>query len=405
MKNYFERVKVARAGFSSGRSCSIPLAAALAAVSGQAATLTWDSDATFANGSTDGSGTWNTALLNWNNGAADVAWPNTTADIAVFGAGGTAGTVTVAGTVNVGTIRFNGGVTGGYLLTGGLLNGLGTISLGQGGVTSGTIESNITRAGALGLSSGTAASTLTLSGALNVTSITLSNLSIFTFAGTAANTTGNITIDSGGSGNVSTLILNKTPGVNAISGDVSMGHYGGSGRSSLPPAIRSRTRRRSASTRAASTGITRRSASRATTRPSAGCRGTNTRGANTVQNGGATDSVLVLSGNGLSKTATNGGANGSFTIQNGSTGKLSIVKNGTGTQVFQNGNTFNATYTGTTTINAGILSLVGLNFNSSPTVLAGGTLNIQGIHLQRLHHRRHRRGDRHRRQQQQLQTS
>ncbi|MFO1492111.1 MAG: hypothetical protein U1F87_14660, partial [Kiritimatiellia bacterium] len=211
MKNYFERVKVARAGFSSGRSCSIPLAAALAAVSGQAATLTWDSDATFANGSTDGSGTWNTALLNWNNGAADVAWPNTTADIAVFGAGGTAGTVTVAGTVNVGTIRFNGGVTGGYLLTGGLLNGLGTISLGQGGVTSGTIESNITRAGALGLSSGTAASTLTLSGALNVTSITLSNLSIFTFAGTAANTTGNITIDSGGSGNVSTLILNKTP--------------------------------------------------------------------------------------------------------------------------------------------------------------------------------------------------
>lgn len=89
----------------------------------RAATLTWDSDADGTNGATDGSGTWDTSVLNWYNGAAtDVVWPNTTVDTAVFGAsvGGTtlAGAITV-GTVNAGAITFN---KGGFTLTGGQIN-------------------------------------------------------------------------------------------------------------------------------------------------------------------------------------------------------------------------------------------------------------------------------------------
>lgn len=56
-------------------------------VQGNAATLTWDSNAATAPNPYDGGGTWNLTGLNFWNGTANVAWNNTTnaADIAAFG--------------------------------------------------------------------------------------------------------------------------------------------------------------------------------------------------------------------------------------------------------------------------------------------------------------------------------
>ncbi|WP_427308493.1 autotransporter-associated beta strand repeat-containing protein [Cupriavidus sp. H39] len=66
-----------------------------------------------------GSGTWDTSLTNsaWYNGTVSLPWNNATGDSAAFG--GTAGTVTVSGTVNVQNIGFQ---TTGYVLTGGTIN-------------------------------------------------------------------------------------------------------------------------------------------------------------------------------------------------------------------------------------------------------------------------------------------
>jgi hypothetical protein len=84
-------------------------AALFSVVPARAASLSWDSDATFANGSTDGPGSWNTTTANWNNGAANVAWVNANNDSAVFGNGGVGGTSPA--TVTLGTGITTNGLT------------------------------------------------------------------------------------------------------------------------------------------------------------------------------------------------------------------------------------------------------------------------------------------------------
>src|SRR5215207_4459565 len=91
------------------RGCAILATSIAVTTLARAALLTWDSDATFANGITDGSGTWDTTLANWNNGSADVPWQNANNDIAVFGNGLTGGTT--AATVTLGTAITAGGLT------------------------------------------------------------------------------------------------------------------------------------------------------------------------------------------------------------------------------------------------------------------------------------------------------
>ncbi len=83
---------------------------------------TWDADTGTA-GAQDGTGTWDTATANWWNGSTDVLWPNTTNDVAVFGAGsGAAGTVTVVNTNVVNGLIFNAPGSVSYTITGGKLN-------------------------------------------------------------------------------------------------------------------------------------------------------------------------------------------------------------------------------------------------------------------------------------------
>jgi len=144
----------------------LPLFIALTATL-NAASVTYDANTT-TTAAQDGAGAgWNTTNTNFWNGTADVAWPNTTSDTAVFGAGtgaGAAGTVTV-GTVTTNNITFNAPGSGNYTLAG------GTITLGG---TTPTITSipnatiSAVLAGTSGLavtSTGTATGTLTLSGA------------------------------------------------------------------------------------------------------------------------------------------------------------------------------------------------------------------------------------------------
>lgn len=85
----------------------------------RSATLNWDVTPGDAGVITDGSGEWTDLLGNWNTGTADTTWNNATLppDNAVFGAGGTAGTVTVMSPITVGDITFN-TVTDSYILTG-----------------------------------------------------------------------------------------------------------------------------------------------------------------------------------------------------------------------------------------------------------------------------------------------
>ncbi len=133
----------------------------MAAVSLSADTYTWSTNTTGA--AMDGPGVWDTATANWV-GAGDghTAWNNAGGDTAAFGAGGTAGTVTVdAGGITLGGLIFNAGVSGAYTLAGGPLtlvnaplfavNADAAISAPMGGTTS----LRKTGAGTLTLSGGT----------------------------------------------------------------------------------------------------------------------------------------------------------------------------------------------------------------------------------------------------------
>jgi autotransporter-associated beta strand protein len=91
-----------------------------------AATLTWDASGANPAAPTDGLGTWDSTLATWSNGTADVAWPNTNADVAVFGANnGAAGAITTSA-VTANGITFNAAGSGTYALSGGTITLDGT---------------------------------------------------------------------------------------------------------------------------------------------------------------------------------------------------------------------------------------------------------------------------------------
>lgn len=163
------------------------------------AQLNYDNDGSSTNGITEGtSAGWNTSSQPWYNpvGGTFSTWPNTDADIAVFGGGtsGTAGTVTV-GTVTANGIIFNTPFAGTYTLSSGTITLAGTTP---------TITVNTTQA--------TISSVLTGTAGLTKTGLSTGNL---TLSGSAANTYSGTTYVSGGN-----LTLNKTAGVNAVGGDI-----------------------------------------------------------------------------------------------------------------------------------------------------------------------------------------
>lgn len=123
------------------RAALVALSASLISHSAQAASLSWDGgDATFG-GTSGGTGIWDSnTTTNWSNAASEQAWTDTTGvDTAAFG--GTAGTVTVSGTVTANKLQLN--LTG-YTLTGGTVSLSGTTpTVAFGSIASTTINSAI----------------------------------------------------------------------------------------------------------------------------------------------------------------------------------------------------------------------------------------------------------------------
>lgn len=70
-------------------------------------TLTWDASGTSASSPVDGSGAWDTSTALWSDGANDKTWVNANNDIAVFGNGGTPGTLSLADDITAGGLTFN----------------------------------------------------------------------------------------------------------------------------------------------------------------------------------------------------------------------------------------------------------------------------------------------------------
>ncbi len=105
----------------------------------QSATLFWDGDADAAGNLTDGTnlggpGIWDTTTPNWWNGiSADVVWPDSPSDTAVFA--GTGGLVTLGVPIQAGTVQFD---SDGYTLRGSTLtlSGAATLNVAAGGKAS-----------------------------------------------------------------------------------------------------------------------------------------------------------------------------------------------------------------------------------------------------------------------------
>lgn len=128
----------------------------------QTTNLVWDPN----NNGADGAGTWNATSTIWTNpasGGTDIAWRNSTNDIAVFGVGnGAAGVVGVATVVTNGGVTFNASGSGNYIITN------GTIYLGGTAIVSNNANAAIGSviAGAAGLTKA-GSSTLTITNAGN----------------------------------------------------------------------------------------------------------------------------------------------------------------------------------------------------------------------------------------------
>ena len=112
----------------------------------------------------DGSSNWDSGT-NWANASSDLAWSD--GNNALFGYGGTAGTVTIGNMVAPNSITFNAAGSGNYLVTGGSINLPNTTAMVITATNAGaTISSAMVGAGSGGL---TTYGNLTLNGNLSFT--------------------------------------------------------------------------------------------------------------------------------------------------------------------------------------------------------------------------------------------
>ncbi|GAT32572.1 autotransporter-associated beta strand repeat-containing protein [Terrimicrobium sacchariphilum] len=142
----------------------------------RAASYTFDANTSSA-GVQDGAGTWNTTLSNFWNGTSDVKWPNQDTDVAVFGAGGGAGTMTITtGTVTTNGITFGPvAANSPYVISGGTITLAGanptiTVNTTNGGTINSTLvgTQGFIKAGTGGLTIGATADLSSLSGTIRV---------------------------------------------------------------------------------------------------------------------------------------------------------------------------------------------------------------------------------------------
>ena len=127
----------------------------------QADTATWDVGGASPTAPVAGSGNWTATDVNWSDGVADHTWTN--GDLAIFGANGAGGTVTVGDNFTVSGITFNTNYTLSQAITLTLTN--------SGVITADALTTNVigqyfggnigfTKEGAAGFSSISAATTV-----------------------------------------------------------------------------------------------------------------------------------------------------------------------------------------------------------------------------------------------------
>ena len=124
-----------------------------------AETFTWSTNTTGA--AQDGTGAWSNTVSNWVGvGDVHVLWNNANGDTAVFGAGGTGGTVTASSGITIGGLIFNAVSSNTYTLAGGplILTNAPTITANTNAIISNVLT------GSVGIVT-TGAGTLTLGGA------------------------------------------------------------------------------------------------------------------------------------------------------------------------------------------------------------------------------------------------
>lgn len=308
-----------------------------------AATLVWDTGV--GTGAQDGAGTWSTSTTTWWNADTTANVVATPADQLIFGAGtgaGTAGAVTISGTVTSTSITFNAPGAGAYTLTG------GTLSFGGGTITSNvnaTIATTMTGSGGwtktgTGTLSITGSTTNSISGALNVhAGILALNKAGNSDSQLPLAITNNVTVNIGNGSAQAILRLDRA---NQIGDTGTVLNFAGAG---------------------SQAGILRMNGFSDTV-------GTirSTAGAGIIENGHASNAATLTVGNVSADTF-------SGIIQNGAAAALNFSKTNAGVLTLTGVNT----YTGTTSVRNGVLALTeaGSIANSAELALfQGGTLRL-----------------------------
>ena len=141
----------------------------------------------------DGGGTWDASTSDWYTGQSNIAWSDTNAENAIFGAGsGTAGVVTINGARTIGGLTFNPAGSGNYVITGGTLSLSGSAVIAAN--ADATISSALADSAQIFTKSG--AGTLTLSGTNSYTGPTFVNGGTLRIMGSSAGSA--VTVNSGG---------------------------------------------------------------------------------------------------------------------------------------------------------------------------------------------------------------
>jgi fibronectin-binding autotransporter adhesin len=370
----------------------------------RAASLIWDASGTATTTPTDGAGTWDTSAVHWNNatgttptlsnGTVDAAWPNTSADIAVFGnANGTAGIVTV-GTVTANGITFK-PVTGTstfYTLATGTITMAGTTPNTTPLITlTANAEISAKISGSDGLKVAGGSKTLTLSGTNDYTggtTVSTGTLKINTASALQGNTAlaGKLYLNAGnttypntitGSGAISVIAATTTGDV-VFTGDMHL--YTGTLDFAGTAASRLLFTTGSQAMVMASTGTIKVESGTTLCLNEAlnygakvtllGFENNQHLGALRLENGAVQTGTVTLT------TADSSiGGNTAGTISGVISGAFGLTKQGTGTLTLSVANT----YTGATTISAGTLALSGsgtLGTGAGALTLSGGTLDL-----------------------------
>ena len=319
-------------------------------------TLTWDANTATA-GAQDGSGTWDpNTTADWYNGAADQTWgnPTTPPNLALFGVGGTSGTVTIAGTINVGGITFS---QGGYTLAAatsgsGVLNFIPTTTGGSVVFTTSGAGQVSTITDNVGFSTSTANQKFTKTGSGTLV------LSQTNTTATVSFTTPTFTI-TGGTFNSATNTFDSVLQVGGAVGRV-LGSGGtivlDGGTLQLYPLFGG------SSLAAATRALSVNAGGGAFVDGSSGANNNNSIQANFTNNAGAGSSLYL---------SNSVGKNTNF--QNVTSGTGGVTWNG-GTGTFSNTNT----YTGATVVGSGVMAITGSLAAGSAVSVNGGTLTGTG---------------------------